>query len=179
MSPVACKFPVPDLLIPRHILDEMVAHARELAPYECCGLLAGKDGHVSHLYRIKNIIATQGVEKLPYFDQAKAEHLQRLSPEERAEIAFVMDASDFALAKKDMRARGIDLQVVYHSHPNDPARPSVTDTKIASEFEEYWPKINLPLPIYIIISLKDKAQPDIRAYWIKNRTVLPCTYQVI
>jgi [CysO sulfur-carrier protein]-S-L-cysteine hydrolase len=164
---------VADLSIPQRILDDMIAHARELDPYECCGLLAGKNGTVTQTYRIKNIVALDGAEKLSSFDPAKVAHLERLSPAERAEIAFVMDMQDFSAAKKDIRNRGLDLQVVYHSHPHDPARPSVTDIKIASDYEEIWPKINLLVPAYLLISLLDKAKPDIRTYWIKGGTVSP------
>lgn len=149
----------------------MIAHARELDPYECCGLLAGANGVVTQMYRIKNIVALDGAEKLSSFDPAKASHLERLSPEERAEIAFVMDMQDFSAAKKDIRSKGLELQVVYHSHPHDPARPSVTDIKIASDYEEIWPKINLAIPAYLLISLMDKRKPDIRTYWIKGGTV--------
>ncbi|HXF92201.1 MAG TPA: M67 family metallopeptidase [Nitrospiraceae bacterium] len=170
---------MPDLSIPRHILDEMVAHARELAPYECCGLLAGKDRTVTHIYRIRNVVALDDAEKLAGFDEAKAAHLQRLSPRERAEIAFVMDSHDLALAQKDMRKQGLDLQVVYHSHPNDPARPSVTDIKIATDYEDYWGKINLSVPAYLLISLQDKARPDIRTYWIRKGRVIPADVQTI
>lgn len=157
---------VADLVIPQRILDDIVAHARELTPYECCGLLAGTNQTVSHLYRIKNIVALEGAQNLSSFDPAKVAHLERLSPAERAEIAFVMDMQDFSAAKKDMRNKGLDLQVVYHSHPHDPARPSVTDIKIATDYEEIWPKINLPTPAYLLVSLMD-AKPDIKTYWIK------------
>jgi proteasome lid subunit RPN8/RPN11 len=157
---------VSDLSIPQRIIDGMIAHARELDPYECCGLLAGANGVVTQMYRIKNIVALDGAEKLSSFDPAKASHLERLSPEERAEIAFVMDMQDFSAAKKDIRSKGLELQVVYHSHPHDPARPSVTDIKIASDYEEIWPKINLAIPAYLLISLMDKRKPDIRTYWI-------------
>lgn len=157
---------VADLVIPQRILDDIVAHARELTPYECCGLLAGTNQTVSRLYRIKNIVALEGAQNLSSFDPAKVAHLERLSPAERAEIAFVMDMQDFSAAKKDMRNKGLDLQVVYHSHPHDPARPSVTDIKIATDYEEIWPKINLPTPAYLLVSLMD-AKPDIKTYWIK------------
>lgn len=144
---------MPDLSIPQHILDQIVAHARELAPFECCGLLAGKNKVVTHLYRITNIVAVEGAEKLSTFDEDKVAHLERLSPEERAEIAFVMDMGDFSAAKKDIRKNGLDLQVVYHSHPKDPARPSHTDIKIATDYEEIWQRINLPVPAYLLVSL--------------------------
>jgi [CysO sulfur-carrier protein]-S-L-cysteine hydrolase len=167
------------LKIPQQILNEMIAHARELAPYECCGLLAGKDGGVTHHYRIKNIVAQEGAEELSSFDEAKASHLKRLSPQERAEIAFIMDMYDFSLAKKDMRAQGTELQIVYHSHPHSPARPSVTDIKIATEYEDIWGKINLAEPLYMILSLQDTSKPDIRAYFIKEQRVTSAEFTVI
>lgn len=170
---------VSSLKIPQHILDEMVAHARELDPYECCGLLAGQDGAVTHHYRITNIVAQEGAEELSSFDEAKASHLKRLSPQERAEIAFIMDMHDFSLAKKDIRTHGTELQVVYHSHPHSPARPSVTDIKIATEYEDIWSKINLAEPLYIILSLQDKSKPDILAYWIKKQRVTPTEFTAI
>ena len=105
------------------------------------------------------------------FDDAKVQHLSSLSPEERAEIAFIMDAQEMFHAVKDMRKNGLTLQVVYHSHPHDPARPSVTDIKIADEWEENWSRLNLTLPIYLLISLMDKSRPDVRAYWIRSGTV--------
>ena len=161
-----------DLVIPQTMLDDMVAHAKELAPYECCGLLAGMDRTVTKIYRIKNVVALEGAQQLASFDAAKIAHLERLSPAERAEIAFVMDAQDLALAQKDMRRNGLTLQVVYHSHPHDPARPSVTDIKIATDYEDYWGKINLPVPAYLLISLMHQV-PDIRAYWIRKGLVTP------
>jgi proteasome lid subunit RPN8/RPN11 len=163
---------VADLIIPQQILDDIIAHAKQLAPHECCGLLAGTNGVVSHQYRIKNIVAMEGAQTLSSFDSAKAAHLERLSPTERAEIAFVMDMQDFSAAKKDMRNQGLDLQVVYHSHPHDPARPSITDIKIATDYEEIWPKINLPLPAYLLVSLMN-SEPDVKTYWIKSGRVTP------
>lgn len=161
-----------DLIIPRQILDDIIAHAKELTPYECCGLLAGTNGVVNRLYRIKNIVAMEGAQNLSSFDSDKVAHLERLSPAERAEIAFVMDMQDFSAAKKDMRNQGLELQVVYHSHPHDPARPSVTDIKIATDYEEIWPKINLPLPAYLLVSLMH-PEPDVKTYWIKAGRVTP------
>ena len=166
-----------DLVISQHILDDIVAHAKELAPYECCGFLAGDGNRVTKVYRIKNVVALEGAEQLASFDSAKIAHLERLSPQERAEIAFVMDAQDLALAQKDMRRSGLTLQVVYHSHPHDPARPSVTDIKIATDYEEYWGKINLPVPAYLLISLMH-AKPDIQAYWIKAGQVSKADMQL-
>lgn len=168
-----------DLSIPQQILDDLVAHARELDPSECCGFLAGTNNTVTRLYRIKNVVSLDGAAQAASFDDAKVEHLARLSPEERAEIAFIMDAQEMFQAVKDMRKQGLTLQVVYHSHPHDPARPSVTDIKIANEWEENWSRLNLTLPIYLLVSLMDKAHPDVRAYWITNGSVSPAGIVVI
>ena len=167
------------LRIPQTILDDLIAHARELAPYECCGFLAGSNGIVTRLYRIGNVVALEGAAEQASFDDAKMAHLGRLSPEERAEIAFVMDSQDMFQAVKDMRKHGLELQVVYHSHPHDPARPSVTDIKIATEWEENWPKFNLNSPAYLLVSLQDPAKPDIKLYWIKGNAVTPADFTSI
>ena len=168
-----------DLSIPKQILDDLVAHARELDPYECCGFLAGTGNTVTRLYRIKNVVSLDGAAQAASFDDAKVEHLSRLSPEERAEIAFIMDAQEMFQAVKDMRKHGLTLQVVYHSHPHDPARPSVTDIKIANEWEENWSRLNLTLPIYLLVSLMDKLRPDVRGYWIRSGSVSPASIRAI
>ncbi len=159
-----------DLSIPRHILAEMIAHARELAPHECCGLLAGKDGSVSHHYKIKNIVATQDAAVKEMFDNAKIANLDRLSPEERADIAFWMDAKDMFAAQKDMRAHGTEMLASYHSHPVSPARPSPTDIKALA----FYPDI-----VHIIVSLSDATKPVANAFRIVNGTVTPVSYQTI
>jgi proteasome lid subunit RPN8/RPN11 len=166
---------VPDLTIPQQIFDDLIGHARELDPFECCGFLAGINNNVTHQYRIKNVVSLDGAAQAASFDEAKVEHLSRLSPEERAEIAFIMDAQEMFQAVKDMRKGGLTLQAVYHSHPHDPARPSITDIKIANEWEENWSRLNLTLPLYLLVSLMDKLRPDVRAYWIKNGSVSPAT----
>ncbi|MEK7797803.1 MAG: M67 family metallopeptidase [Nitrospirota bacterium] len=165
------------LTLPRQIFDELIGHAREAAPHECCGLLAGKDGLVTHHYKIKNIVATEGAQ-LADFDKAKFDHLKRLSPEERAEIAFSMDAQEQSLALKDIRTKGLELQAFYHSHPHSPSRPSSTDIKIANDFEGYRNILNLPEPFHIIISLENKDEPVVNVFRIVGNEVTRIPYQI-
>jgi proteasome lid subunit RPN8/RPN11 len=160
---------VRDLVIPQQILDEMVAHARALAPHECCGLLAGTAGRVTHHYKIKNIVATQDAAVKEMFDRAKVAHLERLSPEERADIAFWMDTKEMFAAQKDMRAHGIEMLASYHSHPVSPARLSITDVKALA----FYPDI-----AHIVVSLEDEAKPVINAFRIVDGTVTPVMYLV-
>ncbi|MCH7549428.1 MAG: Mov34/MPN/PAD-1 family protein [Candidatus Krumholzibacteriota bacterium] len=42
----------------RRFIDEMLAHATEDLPNECCGILAGQNGHVLKLYRMTNVEAS-------------------------------------------------------------------------------------------------------------------------
>lgn len=157
-----------DLVIPQQIIDDIIAHAKELTPYECCGFLAGVGNTVNKVYRIKNVVSLEGAVESASFDEAKVDHLSHLSPEERAEIAFIMDSAEMFQAVKDIRKQNLRLQVVYHSHPKDPARPSPTDLKIANDWEESWSQLNLTLPMYLLVSLKNASQPDVKTYWIKS-----------
>jgi len=42
------------LAIEQRYIDEMIAHARQEAPLECCGVLGGRDGRVLKLFRATN-----------------------------------------------------------------------------------------------------------------------------
>ena len=156
------------LTIPASTLQNMIEHARELDPHECCGILAGTEGKVVEQYRITNILANLSEVELARFGGAKLTDLQKLSPEERADIAFQMDAREMSIAQKDIRIKGMTLQAFYHSHTVTPARPSLTDITIAMEFESYREKLNIPEPLHVIISLQDKAHPEVRGYRIKD-----------
>ncbi|PJA78296.1 MAG: hypothetical protein CO149_04835, partial [Nitrospirae bacterium CG_4_9_14_3_um_filter_51_5] len=151
------------LTIPSSIIKNMIAHARELAPHECCGILSGTEGAIAECYRITNILAALSEQDLTRFEGAKLSDLQRLSPEERADIAFQMDAREMAMAQRDIRSKSFDLLGFYHSHTFSPARPSQTDITIAMEFESYRAKLPFPEPFPLIISLVLPDQPVVRA----------------
>lgn len=140
----------------------MVCHARELDPYECCGLLAGTDGTATRQYRIANTVANDA-QAVQVFDTAEVKQLGHLSQQTRAEVAYFMDPKEMLAAFKDMRARGLELVGIYHSHTHSPAYPSATDIGLA-----YYPEA-----AYVIISLEDKGKPDVQAFWIKDRQVVP------
>lgn len=158
-----------NLIVPRQTLDEMIAHARAAAPHECCGLLAGKDGLVTRHYPIKNIVASQGAGVAELFDTAKIATLDKLSPEERADIAFWMDARDMFAAQKDMRVQGTAMLASYHSHPVSPARPSPTDVKALA----FYPDI-----AHFILSLENGAHPVVNAFLIADGAVTPISYTI-
>lgn len=95
--------------LPRSYYDEIVAHAREDAPNECCGLIAGDgDGRVHRLYRMTN------VEQSPY--------------------RYNVDPKELLQVYNEVERQGWDLVGIYHSHTATEAYPSPTDVRLAS-----WP----------------------------------------
>jgi len=96
------------MLASRKQFDEIISHAREAAPHECCGLIGGtSDGQTQTIYRMKNTAA----DPLVSYEAA---------PE------------DLFAAQRAMRSRGEELLAIYHSHPrsSDP-QPSATDVRLA------------------------------------------------
>ena len=44
--------------ISQQLIDEMVAHAREDVPNECCGMIGGRDGVAEKVVRVENAAAS-------------------------------------------------------------------------------------------------------------------------
>jgi [CysO sulfur-carrier protein]-S-L-cysteine hydrolase len=87
---------------------EIIAHAKETAPHECCGLVGGtSEGQATSLYRLRNIAAD-------------------------SLVAYEAAPEDLFAAQRQMRERGERLLAIYHSHPRstDPY-PSDTDVRLA------------------------------------------------
>jgi len=70
---------------PEHI-EEIVAHARDEAPNECCGLLAGRNGRSERVFRMANaarsplrfeVAPLEVMRTLEAIDEAVAEVLVR------------------------------------------------------------------------------------------------------
>jgi proteasome lid subunit RPN8/RPN11 len=83
--------------------DELIAHARDEAPNECCGYARVSDGRVDEVVRGQNT---------------------RLSP-----YGFDLDGPSL-LAANELDAGGYGV-AVYHSHPRSPAEPSEQDRNLA------------------------------------------------
>ena len=76
----------------------MIAHARELDPFECCGLLAGQEGVVLSQYRIANTVANDQ-HAVRVFAEANVKQLGRLAETARAEVAYFMDPKELLAAQ--------------------------------------------------------------------------------
>ena len=127
------------LQIPKHISEDMIQHAREHDPHECCGILAGKDGVVTEHYRITNVLAVMSEAELERFEGAKLSDLQQLSPEERADIAFQMDAREMSLAQKDklLIYDALDMKFRKVGRPKDPDCPLCGKNPTITTLEEH------------------------------------------
>jgi [CysO sulfur-carrier protein]-S-L-cysteine hydrolase len=91
----------------REHLDEMFAHARELSPAECCGLVGGNCEQARAIYRLRNA--------------ARDPH-----------VGYEAAPEELFAAQRIMRERGEELLGIYHSHPraSEPV-PSETDVRLA------------------------------------------------
>lgn len=96
--------------ITRSLVDEMVAHAREDLPNECCGMIGGRDGEATAIVRVANAAASP----LRY----------EMNPQEQYD------------ALKAIEADGGELLGIYHSHTKSAAYPSQTDVNQAVAWPE-------------------------------------------
>ena len=101
----------------QRFIDEMIAHAREEAPNECCGIIAGEDGRATKLFRARNAEAS------PY----------RYSVDNRDLIRIFNECAD----------NGWDFFAIYHSHTASEAYPSPTDVRLAAWPEAYYILVSL------------------------------------
>jgi proteasome lid subunit RPN8/RPN11 len=95
--------------ISRELLDDLVAHAREDAPNECCGLVATRDGEAVRVFRARNVHA---------------------SP-----LRYEIDPKDQLRAMREIEDEGWELGAIYHSHTRSDPVPSQTDVNLA----HHWP----------------------------------------
>lgn len=84
--------------------DALVAHAREQAPNECCGIAYGRGGELLEVEPAENLRHS------PYGFELGFEALQRAN---------------------ELDDEGYEVSV-YHSHPRSEARPSQTDINLAT-----------------------------------------------
>lgn len=130
------------LRIARRVFEEMLVAAKRAAPLESCGLCAGQEGRVTRFYELTNA-------------DASPEHFS-MKPEEQ-----------FA-ATRNMRAAGLKMLAIWHSHPASPARMSQEDLRLA-----YTPDV-----VYLILSLANPDSPDLRGFVVENGCPVPVAIEI-
>lgn len=123
--------------IPKLICETMIEHARKEAPIECCGILAGKDGRVQKVFKLKN--------------------------EEQSPVRYSISPQEQIKVFEEMEKDSLDMIAIYHSHTHTPAFPSETDVKLAFYPEVSSVIISLMEEIPVIKAFrirKDRIEPE-------------------
>ncbi|MDP1853402.1 MAG: M67 family metallopeptidase [Candidatus Omnitrophota bacterium] len=80
---------------------------------------------------------------------------------DKPEFCYLIDPKEQLKIFKELRAQELDLVAIYHSHTESPAYPSAKDLELA-----FYPE-----SFYVIVSLADKFNPQIRAFRIAENNV--------
>lgn len=128
----------------RHeILGRLLAEAQRHPAVECCGLLAGRDGVITALYPAENALASAT--------------RYEIAPEELFRLF------------RQMRAAGLELLGIYHSHPTGENFPSALDIERA-----YYPDA-----AYFILSPAPEAPRPVRAFRIRDGQVQELSIEAV
>ena len=106
--------------ISRQLLGEVIAHAREDAPNECCGMIASSDGEAVAVHRARNAAA---------------------SP-----FRYEMDGMEQYRIQTEIEDAGQELGAIYHSHTRSAPEPSQTDINLAFYPEALYVIVGLKGP---------------------------------
>lgn len=122
--------------------DEIIAHAREEYPNECCGLLFGKGTRAERLLRMENV--------------------------EHSPLNYRVDSRQLLEAFEAMERLGLDLVGIYHSHTHSPAEPSRTDVALAGYPDAHYLIVSLADPERPVLRafFIDKGVVDEQPIWI-------------
>ena len=92
--------------IPRALYDELIAHAREDAPNECCGMIATTGDEAVAVHRAKNV-------------------------HPRPPLGYEIDGAEQYRIQMAIEDAGHELGAIYHSHTRSAPYPSQTDINLA------------------------------------------------
>jgi [CysO sulfur-carrier protein]-S-L-cysteine hydrolase len=93
------------------LLEDMIDHAREEAPNECCGMVASRNGEAVAVHRAVNV--------------------------EASPLRFVIDSREQLQLLNRIEDAGLDMGAIYHSHTRTAPEPSQTDIT----FAQGWPGV--------------------------------------
>lgn len=121
------------LAIPDALIRRIEALAEAGYPHEACGLLIGaRDARGA---RVEEVTSARNLNT------------------ERAHDRYRLDPDDFVRADGRAAESGLDVIGVWHSHPDHPARPSVTDRDAA------WADYS-----YVIVSVSKGRAIDVTSW---------------
>jgi len=131
-----------ELHITNTLLNEIIEHSRAALPNEACGLLIGRAGRVERVRPVLN--------------------------SEPSPVSYVFDSMDHLAAMKEIKSDGMELMGIFHSHPDSPPVPSITDIQRA--FFPGTREPNYPEAVYLIVGMSEPA-PVVKAFAIQGEHV--------
>jgi proteasome lid subunit RPN8/RPN11 len=123
------------IILEEHHRSEMHAHGERDYPYECCGMMLGRDDGEGR----KTVVETYPI------SNAREEEAKR--------NRFLIRPEELMRGEKYARGKGLDVVGFYHSHPDDVAVPSQYD------LEHAWPAYS-----YIVMSVEKGRAVDLRSW---------------
>jgi proteasome lid subunit RPN8/RPN11 len=122
------------VLLPRHLFT-IQRHAQIAYPEECCGILMGRP------LRGRDGVFVERVLGVP---NGHADDRRR---------RFSIAPETLLAAQREARRIGLEIVGYYHSHPDQPARPSEHDR------EHAWPGLS-----YLIVSVNGREVAETRSW---------------
>jgi proteasome lid subunit RPN8/RPN11 len=113
------------------------AQAEREYPYECCGFVIGD-------------AATEEVRPIPNIQNQKHAADPAAYPRD-ARTAYLMEPGAQLAVLNEIDRRGLELKIVYHSHPDHDAYFSATDRRQACAFDPNEP--DYPGTAYVVLSV--------------------------
>ncbi len=86
----------------------------------------------------------------------EVENIYEMKNVDKSPESYFMDAKEQLRVMKEIRKLGLEMIAIYHSHVASAAYPSAHDVEMA-----FYPEAS-----YVIVSLKDKNNPNIRSFRI-------------
>jgi proteasome lid subunit RPN8/RPN11 len=130
--------------ISAELLEQIVAHAREEAPNECCGVIAVEPA------------------RAPGSQPGRAVRTHRALNTAASPLRFEIDGREVMGLLDSIEGDGLLLGGIYHSHTRTAPYPSQTDINFAA----HWPGVE-----WLIVGLADGAAPEVRSYLIEDGRV--------
>lgn len=124
------------------LLEQILAHAREEAPNECCGVIA--------------------VAPASNDQPVRAVRVHRARNTAASPLRFEIDGLEVMGLLDSIEGDGLEIGAIYHSHTRTAPYPSQTDINFA---------VNWPGAEWIIVGLADPSAPEIRSYLIEKGVV--------
>jgi proteasome lid subunit RPN8/RPN11 len=129
--------------IRREILASLLDQARREPNVECSGLAGGREGAITRAFPAPNALASA--------------------------TAYEIAPEDLFRLMREIRAAGLELLGIYHSHPTGENKPSARDIERA-----YYPDA-----AYFILSPRKDAPKPVRAFSIRGGRASELEIQIV